>query len=151
MAAIVVAGGIDLPSLYLIPGSTGGAWHTGAYAMASLVRFAPDGTILWQKILRQDNDTTNSNNGAGRRRELPPSSRSRPTHRATFLSAAPNSGTPAQAIVLPMVAKFSPQGQMLWDNAIDHVTITDGNPPSSYDLFLQDISARCASRVMAAW
>ena len=49
----VVAGALDLPELYLR--NSGGTDHSGS-ANTALVRYAADGHIVWQQILRQDND-----------------------------------------------------------------------------------------------
>lgn len=49
----VVAGALDLPELYLR--NSGGTDHSGS-ANTAMVRYAADGHILWQQVLRQDND-----------------------------------------------------------------------------------------------
>src|SRR3954469_4644882 len=43
----VVAGRLDLPEFYPV------GYHTSDRAMGTLVRFAADGTILWQRLVRQ--------------------------------------------------------------------------------------------------
>src|SRR5690242_18511647 len=45
---VVVAGRLDLPNLYLHSFN-----HTSANADSVLVRYAPDGSILWQRQLHQ--------------------------------------------------------------------------------------------------
>ena len=49
----VVAGALDLPELYLR--NSGGTDHSGS-ANTAMVRYAADGHIMWQQVLRQDND-----------------------------------------------------------------------------------------------
>ena len=56
---VVVGGTFDLPELYL---NQGGSTHTGD-GVSGVIRYAADGTILWQVALRQENDLPVGPNG----------------------------------------------------------------------------------------
>lgn len=109
----VVAGQIDLPERYADTYSN----HTGDYADAALVRYAADGKILWQQQIRQTNDTMDGE----------------------FYRPAPSRVfkmlTDAQGNIfvcgdktksggdVPFVAKFSPNGALLWQNGLSEVLV----------------------------
>lgn len=125
----VVGGQIDTPSLYANNHSSFAA-HTGGISMGSLVRLAPDGTILWQQTLRLSNDSYDPLYGVW-------------TYALTLIVkvATDSSGnifvwgfkeSGSGPVYAPFVAKFSPGGQLLWQNGIDHVNVTEGDPGYSF-------------------
>jgi hypothetical protein len=120
----VVAGQLDLPELYPL------GYHTSSNAMATLVRFAPDGNILWQKLLRQTNNTNSSGTF------IPAQSRVHQvaTDAQGNIFICGGKGNADNSGEVPFVAKFSPSGGLVWQNGIGGASAVVGNPPQTVPL-----------------
>ncbi len=100
----VVAGQIDLPELL--------SGDTGSNSCGTIVRYGPQGTIIWQRMLRQNNDWTD---GSG-------------FHPGVSHINAVKTDAQGNVYVcgiklmngdqMPAVAKLSPSGRILWQNGI---------------------------------
>ena len=101
----VVAGQLDLPELQPATYDAGG----GGESNAALVRYAPNGTLIWHRMLKLDNggstavhqvDTDASGN--------------------IFISGGkePSNHVDARNSGTPYVAKLSPDGALLWENGM---------------------------------
>jgi hypothetical protein len=118
----VVAGYLAMPGVW----RTGGAFGTRGW-LGALVRYAADGTILWQTLLRQDNDlyqngyTYHALNDIGQIA----------TDAQGNIFVCGGKGSPVNGSRTPFVAKFSPQGALLWENGFDGGTATVGDPPQT--------------------
>jgi hypothetical protein len=120
----VVAGQIPFP--YVTLQST-----NGPASDAVLVRFAGDGTILWQTELAQTNGTFTS----GLYNYAPSYIARVRTDAQGNIFVAGTKGNPSSqgAGYAPFVAKFSPDGQLIWQNGIPEAGGTvPGTPPHSY-------------------
>ena len=120
----VVAGQLDLPELYNV------GYHTSDRSMATLVRFAADGTILWQRLLRQTNNT----NVVGT--SIPAASHvfQVATDAQGNIFICGGKGNADNSGVVPFVAKFSPAGDLVWQNGIGGASATIGDPPQTVPL-----------------
>jgi hypothetical protein len=107
----VVSGQLELPQVYRnVENAGSGNWKNGA-----LIRYAPDGTILWHQLIRQDNDYTFPNG----------TYQPAPTFVYTVLTDAQGNificggkGSPFTGAIIPFVAKFDPNGTLIWQNGI---------------------------------
>ncbi|MDQ6912758.1 MAG: putative Ig domain-containing protein [Verrucomicrobiota bacterium] len=119
----VVAGQIAFPFL-TIHSSYGGK------SDACLVRFAADGTILWQNELRQlGNDSANNTSYSPAASYI---ARIRTDAQGNIFIAG-GKGNSFNGGQVPFVAKFSPAGQLIWQNGIPEAGGTvPGAPPQSY-------------------
>jgi uncharacterized repeat protein (TIGR01451 family) len=136
---VVVAGQLDLPKRYFQTY----VGHTASAADATLVRYAPDGTIAWQRVLHQTNDRFDG----------------------TYYTAAPSrvyqirtdadgnifvlggKGNPDNGAQVPFVAKFAADGTLAWQNVITGAfanksdwsdPVECGVPPSYYMCLTND-------------
>ena len=120
----VVAGQLDLPELYVNPGA-----HTGGYADIALVRYSAAGTIIWQEMIRQNNDVTDS----GGYHPGPSHVYQIATDAQGNIFICGGKGNPDNSGQVPFVAKFNPAGALLWQNGVKDVaynTAPPGQPPS---------------------
>ncbi|HEY0369544.1 MAG TPA: hypothetical protein VGC85_08110, partial [Chthoniobacterales bacterium] len=122
----VVAGQIDSPEMYRTV--TG---HTSARSTGALVRFAGDGSILWQVAIRETNDRYDSfgNFYPGVTTLSQVATDAQGNIFVTGGKGNTNNGGQA-----PFVAKFSPAGQMLWQKGILKGSALAGAPAQQYDL-----------------
>ena len=122
----VVAGQIAFPFLTIHSGY-------GGKSDACLVRVAADGTILWQSELRQVNDYSN---GGIYYPSASYISRLRTDAAGNiFICGAKGGNGLTTNFSIPFVAKFSPTGQLIWQNGIPEAGGTaPGTPPQSYQV-----------------
>ena len=123
----VVAGQIDLPKYY----STYTA-HTSGRSMSALVRFGVDGTVLWQYALRQTNDTTQGGifyPGTSHISQIATDAQGN-----VFICGNKGGNGITNNTIVPFVAKFSPDGALLWDNGFSKITGTIGDPAQPYEV-----------------
>jgi hypothetical protein len=112
----VVAGQLDLPEFYF----RSHLQNSGFVSGATLVRYAPDGTILWQQLLRQENDVAPPTGGYFR-------AVSRVWKVVTdaqgniFISGG--KGNQGNQSFAPYVAKFDASGALIWQRSISGPTI----------------------------
>jgi hypothetical protein len=118
---VVVAGQLDLPKLYA-PTSN----HTSGNSDATLVRYGPDGTVLWQRTLHQTNDKTVS----GVHYPAPSHVHDMKTDAQGNIFICGGKGNPDNGGEHPFVAKFDASGNRLWENGIvnSNDRVTDSNP-----------------------
>lgn len=106
----VVAAQLDLPELYVNVNSA----HTSEHSCAGIIRFAADGTIVWQRVLRQSDDRME--NG----KFVPSSSHvyqiAVDAQGNIFISGG--KGNTSNGGQQPFVAKFSDTGVLIWDKGI---------------------------------
>lgn len=117
----VVAGQLDLPELHYhaVPPSFG---------MAALVRYAADGSILWQKELSQTNNTVDD---SGTAHYAASHVHAIATDASGNIFIAGGKGNTRNGGEQPFVAKFSPNGKLLWDNGFDSGSAEIGDPPQT--------------------
>ncbi len=112
----VVAGQVELPEVYLnVFNAAAGLHRNGA-----LVRYAADGTILWQQLLRQDNDRTTQNG------TFEPASSfiyNVLTDAQGNIFVVGGKGNPSNGALIPFVAKFDPNGALIWQRGISGTRI----------------------------
>jgi hypothetical protein len=96
---VVVAGFLDLPEL-------GSGNPTGGAANGALVRYGPDGTILWQELIRRSNSTD--------RNRITIDQIATDAQGNIFICGViyPVSG----GVSYPYVAKFNSSGALVWNN-----------------------------------
>lgn len=128
----VVAGQIHLPELILHAGYNYGP--TGA-----LVRFAPDGTILWQTELRQTNDKTENGVYSPALSHV----HAVAADASGNIFVAGGKGNTSNGGEQPFVAKFSKDGTLLWDNGFKEGSAVVGNPPQTVPLGVGTIYYMC--------
>ena len=120
----VVAGQIAFPFLTIKSGY-------GGKSDACLVRFAADGTILWQYELRQLNDY--SYNGTYYPAVSYISHLRTDAAGNVFVCGGKGGNGYTTNFAIPFVAKFSPTGDLIWQNGIPLASGTiPGTPPQSY-------------------
>ena len=124
----VVAGQLDLPELYAPAPGPGN--HTSGNAMGTLARFAPDGSIVWQRVLRQTNDRTDQFGTF-----FPAVSRLYQvvTDTQGNIFVCGGKGNTFNSVLAPFVAKFSATGNLIWENGFQKVVGTAGAPPQSFE------------------
>jgi hypothetical protein len=117
----VVAGYVAMPNVWL----TGGAYGTRGW-LGALVRYAADGTILWQTLLRQDNDlsqgghTYHALNNIG---QIATDAQGN-----IFVCGSKHGNGLTTNFNRGFVAKFSADGALLWQNGFNGGTATVGDP-----------------------
>jgi hypothetical protein len=117
----VVAGGIALPEIWFHGGSVG--------PMGSLVRYAADGSILWQTELRQDNDITDG--GLVYHALSYISQIATDAQGNIFICGYKSGNGHSTNFERGFVAKFSPAGALVWQNGIGAGSAVVGNPPQT--------------------
>ena len=119
----VVAGQLDLPELYT---QTNGSDHSGGRADAALVRYGRDGTIIWQEMIRQNNDVTDQNGyhpGPSHVYQVQ-------TDAQGNIFICGGKGNPDNGGQLPFVAKFNSAGALIWQNGLTGIAyLTNPGPP----------------------
>jgi hypothetical protein len=120
----VVAGHLELPQAYSKVFNAA----SGSHKNAALVRYAADGSIVWQQLLRQDNDRT-LNDGT-----YQPAS----SHVYTVLTDAQGNificggkGNPDNGGQIPFVAKFNPNGGLIWQRGIANAALNSNGTTST--------------------
>jgi putative Ig domain-containing protein len=129
----VVVGQMDLPKFYNTYTS-----HTSSRSMSSLVRFGVDGTVLWQYALRQTNDTTQGGvfyPGTSHVYQIATDAQGN-----VFICGNKGGNGITNNLIVPFVAKFSPDGALLWDNGFSKVTGTVGDPAQPYEVGIGPIN-----------
>lgn len=125
----VVAGQMAYPKLYTpFVGSVTGR------AEATLLRFDADGILLWQRTLDQLNDKFQTISG-GLQNFYPAVSLVNQVAAdalGNVFIAGSKKGNAVEGGEVPFVAKFSPAGEMIWQNGIARATGTYGTPPQAY-------------------
>ena len=115
----VVAGYLAMPKVWLHPGSYG--------TLGALVRYSADGTILWQTLLKQDNDlyqngvTYHALNNIG---QIATDAQGN-----IFICGSKHGNGLTSNFNRGFVAKFSPDGALLWENGFNGGSATIGDPP----------------------
>jgi hypothetical protein len=120
----VVAGQLDLPRLYRNLYSS----HTSGASDGSLVRFASDGTILWQITLHLD--AGRFSNGYFSPAPSQIQYLATDAHGNIFVSGG--KGNPDNGSLTPFVAKFASNGSLVWQNGLIKSAIAAGNPPQTF-------------------
>ena len=116
----IVAGQIDLPELYLNSYTD----HTGLSGTAALVRYAPDGKIVWQQMIRQDNDGSFN----GKRNIASTKVNKVLTDAQGNIFVIGGKGNGDNESYSPFAAKFDSNGALVWQRGIFNNRI-NGNPP----------------------
>ena len=115
----VVAGYLAMPKVWLHPGSYG--------PLGALIRYSADGTILWQTLLKQDNDlyqngvTYHALNNIG---QIATDAQGN-----IFICGSKHGNGLTSNFTRGFVAKFSPDGALLWENGFNGGSATIGDPP----------------------
>src|SRR5947209_4740069 len=122
----VVAGQIDLPELHLHGGSPG---PTGA-----LVRYASNGTILWQTVLRQTNDTTQPGYNIFYPAVSHINQIATDPQGNIFVCGYKGGNGYNDNTIHSFVAKFSPAGGLIWQNGMGPGSAVIGTPPQTVPL-----------------
>ena len=117
---VVVAGQLDLPKF--------GSGHTGENAPGALVRYGKDGRILWQTLLRQENDRINAD---GSTTVVISGIKSLRTDAAGNIFVVGGKGNPDNQGKSPFAAKFSPEGNLIWENSLAELRFAVPNADGS--------------------
>jgi hypothetical protein len=115
----VVAGYLAMPKVWLHPGSYG--------PLGALIRYAGDGTILWQTLLRQNNDF--SSNGQNYHALNNIGQIATDAQGNIFICGSKHGNGITENFNRGFVAKFSPDGALLWENGFNGGSATIGDPP----------------------
>ncbi len=112
----VVAGQIDLPELL--------SGHTGSNSCGTIVRYRQDGSIAWQRMLRQNNDVTDMYGlhlGYSHINAIQ-------TDAQGNIYICGFKGVPDTTGGTPSVAKLDPSGRILWQNGINSASWPQPTP-----------------------
>ena len=115
----VVAGHLAMPKIWLHPGGYG--------TVGALVRYSADGTILWQTLLRQDNDLYQNGVTYHALNEI--GQIATDAQGNIFVCGSKHGNGLTSNFTRGFVAKFSPNGALLWENGFNGGTATIGEPP----------------------
>ena len=118
----VVAGYLAMPNVWV----TGGTYGTRGW-LGALIRYAADGTILWQTLLRQDNDLYQNGYTYHALNEI--GQMATDAQGNIFVCGSKHGNGLSTNFTRGFVAKFSPNGALLWQNGFDGGSATVGDPP----------------------
>ncbi len=122
---VVVAGQLDLPKLYFNCYSNG----TSSHADATLVRYGSDGAIIWQRTLHQTNEKIEG----GYYYPAPSRIYQILTDANGNIFVVGGKGNTSNLGQSPFVAKFSADGNLVWQNGIEKAVATIGDPAQNVD------------------